>query len=58
MDRWSLEQVTRMDKGGNACAREFFETKFGAAYKTMTIPEKVWPLIQRVHYIFNLLGLL
>jgi hypothetical protein len=40
MDRWSVEQLTRMEKGGNARAREFFETKFGPGYKTMTIPEK------------------
>jgi len=42
MDRWSSEQLVRMEKGGNAKAREFFESKFGAAtYKSMTIPEKV-----------------
>jgi hypothetical protein len=42
MDRWSSEQLTRMEKGGNAKAREFFESKLGAAtYKSMTIPEKV-----------------
>lgn len=41
MDRWSIEQLTRMEKGGNARAREFFENKFGPGYKTLTIPEKV-----------------
>jgi len=41
MDRWSVEQLTRMEKGGNAQARAFFENKFGPGYKTMTIPEKV-----------------
>lgn len=42
MDRWSNEQLTRMEKGGNGKAREFFESKFGAAsYKAMTIPERV-----------------
>jgi hypothetical protein len=44
MDRWSTEQLTRMEKGGNGKAREFFESKFGAAsYKAMTIPERVPP---------------
>ena len=42
MDRWSVEQLTRMEKGGNARAREFFESKFGPGYKTMTIPEKAY----------------
>ena len=42
MDRWSSEQLVRMEKGGNAKAREFFESKVGAAtYKSMSIPEKV-----------------
>lgn len=41
MDRWSNEQLTRMEKGGNLHAREFFEQKFGVGYKTMTIPERV-----------------
>ena len=41
MDRWSTEQITRMEKGGNAKAREFFEQKFGSGYKGMSIPEKV-----------------
>jgi hypothetical protein len=41
MDRWSVEQITRMEKGGNGAAREFFESKFGAAYKTKSIPDKV-----------------
>ena len=41
MDRWSMEQITRMEKGGNAKAREFFEQKFGSNYKQLTIPQKV-----------------
>ena len=41
MDRWSVDQISRMEKGGNASAREFFESKFGANYKTMKIQEKV-----------------
>jgi hypothetical protein len=45
MDRWSVEQITRMEKGGNAKAREFFEGKFGEKYKGMSIPEKVSPTI-------------
>jgi hypothetical protein len=41
MDRWSTEQLTRMEKGGNARAKEFFEQKLGPTYKTMIIPERV-----------------
>ena len=42
MDRWSQEQIIRMEKGGNAKAREFFELKFGAAgLKQLSIPQKV-----------------
>ena len=43
MDRWSQDQLLRMEKGGNAKCREFFESKLGAAgYKSKTIPEKVF----------------
>lgn len=41
MDRWSKEQLLRMERGGNAPAKQFFEQRFGSTYKTMTIPEKV-----------------
>jgi hypothetical protein len=41
MDRWSAEQLIRMEKGGNAKAKEFFEQNLGQSYKTMTIPERV-----------------
>jgi hypothetical protein len=41
MDRWSNEQLTRMEKGGNLRAKEFFEQKFGGGNKTMTIVERV-----------------
>lgn len=41
MDRWSSDQLVHMEKGGNAKAREFFESKLGTGYKSMTIPEKV-----------------
>jgi ADP-ribosylation factor GTPase-activating protein 1 len=42
MDRWSEEQITRMDKGGNGKARAFFEEKFGANCKQLSIPQKVF----------------
>jgi hypothetical protein len=42
MDRWSKEQLVRMEKGGNGPAKQFFEQRFGTAYKTMAIPEKVF----------------
>ena len=51
MDRWSSEQLTRMEKGGNARAREFFENKFGTAFKTMAIPEKVRPIHKSKIYV-------
>lgn len=41
MDRWSVEQITRMEKGGNAPCKEFFEKQFGSQYKSLTIPQKV-----------------
>jgi hypothetical protein len=41
MDRWSVEQITRMDKGGNAPCKEFFEKQFGLQYKSLTIPQRV-----------------
>ncbi len=41
MDRWSVEQITRMEKGGNAPCKEFFERQFGSQYKSLTIPQKV-----------------
>jgi hypothetical protein len=41
MDRWSVEQLTRMEKGGNGPCKEFFEKQFGPQYKTLTIPQKV-----------------
>jgi len=41
MDRWSVEQLTRMEKGGNGPCKEFFEKQLGAQYKTLTIPQKV-----------------
>lgn len=52
MDRWSKEQITRMEKGGNANAREFFEGKLGAAkYKALTIPEKVWSKVEETDLV-------
>src|SRR5438046_5712816 len=51
MDGWSNEQLTHMAKGGNARAREFFENKFGTAFKTMTIPEKVHPFPKGKIYV-------
>jgi len=41
MDRWSVEQLTRMEKGGNGPCKEFFEKQLGAQYKSLTIPQKV-----------------
>jgi Putative GTPase activating protein for Arf len=47
MDRWSVEQITRMDKGGNAPCKEFFEKQFGLQYKSLTIPQRVSPPSRR-----------
>jgi hypothetical protein len=47
MDRWSVEQILRMERGGNAKATEFFHEKFGVQnYKLLSIPQKVPPCVR------------